>query len=808
MRIPVIFLAATGLVASLASAAELFVAPQGSDTAPGTRTKPLRSFAAAQQAARALAGKEPVTVTFADGVYYLPQTIVFTPTDSGTPAAPVTYKSFHEGGAILSGGQRLALAWSAYKDGIQQASVPAGLVIDQLWVDGVRQHMARYPNYDPSAKTKAYNGYSADAFSPDRAARWSDPAGGYIHAMHSARWGGYHYRITGKDAQNVVTYEGGWQNNRQMGMHKDQRMVENIFEELDAPGEWFHNQKTNTLYFRPAPETKLSSAVVEVVRLPHLVEFQGTPQNPVAHVALDGFVLRHAARTFMDNKEPLLRSDWTIYRGGAILFNGARRCTVANTEFDQVGGNAIFVNKWNRELAIKGCYFHDIGASAVAFVGDPDAVRSPLFEYGQHRDWAAMDRTPGPKSDNYPADCVVEDSLMHGLGQIEKQGAGVQVSMSARITIRQCSIYDASRSGININEGTFGGHVIEGCDIFDTVQETHDHGSFNSWGRDRFWHPRPEVVNEQVAKDPTLPLLDITGVNIIRDSRWRCDHGWDVDLDDGSSNYEIYNNLFLKGGLKLREGYRRIVTNNVLVNNTLHPHVWLANCGDVFKHNIVMGAYQPAVMPANGKWGEELDYNLFTTSHGDRLRFAANGADEHSLVADPLFVDPAKGDYRVKPGSPALALGFKNFAMDRFGVLKPSLRAKARTPELPVVAIRADLAKPSEADLAKAHGVVRSWMGGSIRNLEGEEFSAYGVTKDSGGVAIVEVPANSPLAKLGLKAGDLVQGIGATPVTRIDDIARAIQALPSAQANASEIRFVRTQSRFTLTATIPLLPPR
>ncbi len=62
--------------------------------------------------------------------------------------------------------------------------------------------------------------------------------------------------------------------------------------------------------------------------------------------------------------------------------------------------------------------------------------------------------------------------------------------------------------------------------------------------------------------------------NIIRNSRWRCDHGWDVDLDDGSSNYEIYNNLFLNGGLKLREGFHRRVWNNITVNNALHPHVW------------------------------------------------------------------------------------------------------------------------------------------------------------------------------------------------------------------------------------------
>ena len=109
--------------------------------------------------------------------------------------------------------------------------------------------MARYPNYDASQPTAAYQGYAADALSKERAARWADPAGGYIHAMHVHRWGGYHYRITGKDADGNVTYEGGWQNNRQMGMHTEFRMVENIFEELDAPGEWFHHAQDKHALF-------------------------------------------------------------------------------------------------------------------------------------------------------------------------------------------------------------------------------------------------------------------------------------------------------------------------------------------------------------------------------------------------------------------------------------------------------------------------------------------------------------------------------------------------------------------------------
>ena len=91
------------------------------------------------------------------------------------------------------------------------------------------------------------------------------------------------------------------------------------------------------------------------------------------------------------------------------------------------------------------------------------------------------------------------------------------------------------RAGINISEGTFGEHVIQDCDIFNTVLETGDHGSFNSWGRDRYWTPDTRETDKEVAKEKGLPYLYMLGPNILRHNRWRCDHGWDIDLDDGSS---------------------------------------------------------------------------------------------------------------------------------------------------------------------------------------------------------------------------------------------------------------------------------
>ncbi|HAZ65710.1 MAG TPA: hypothetical protein DCY41_03020, partial [Opitutae bacterium] len=50
------------------------------------------------------------------------------------------------------------------------------------------------------------------------------------------------------------------------------------------------------------------------VRLANLIELRGTSTQPVHHISFKGLIFRHAARTFMETREPLLRSDWTFYR--------------------------------------------------------------------------------------------------------------------------------------------------------------------------------------------------------------------------------------------------------------------------------------------------------------------------------------------------------------------------------------------------------------------------------------------------------------------------------------------------------------
>jgi hypothetical protein len=745
----------------VALAREIHVSPTGNDANSGTARKTLASLAAAQKLARERAGREPVTVRLHGGIYYLPETLRFSAADSGTAKNPVVYAAVPGETVTLSGGARLALKWASLSNGIFQAQTPPGLVMDQLFVNGARQPMARYPDYDP--KAAQFNGTAADAISPARVARWADPAGGFIHAMHAALWGDMHWRIRGKKTDGSLDYEGGWQNNRSSPMHPQFRFLENLREELDAPGEWFHDTKSGLLLFLPPAGLDLPTAVIEVVRLPHLIEFNGTQEHPVRFLTLRGLTFRHTARTFMENREPIQRSDWTVYRGGAVVFNGAADALIQDCDFDQLGGTAVFVNRWNRRITVRGCLIREAGANGVAFFGDPKAVRSPLFNYADRFEYAALDRTPGPLTDNFPADCRVEDCLITRSGRFEKQTAPVAIDMAQRITVRHCSLYDVPRAGINIGDGCWGGHVIEDCDIFDTVLETGDHGSFNSWGRDRYWHPDVRTVDREVAADPRLPFLDAVEPNFLRHNRWRCDHGWDIDLDDGSSRYRIANNLLLNGGLKMREGYDRIATNNVIVGNSLHPHVWFERSGDVFARNIVMGPYQPAVMEI-AQWGRELDHNLFTTSEADRTKFARHGCDVHSLVGDPGFLNPARGDFRVRAGSPALRLGFVNFPMDDFGVRSPRLKAIARTPVIPAVKLDGLVASVG------AEVPQRVWLGATVRPLVGVEYSAVGVAADAPGLVVAEAPPHSAAFQSGLRPGDFIQRVNGHMIRELKDL--------------------------------------
>lgn len=650
-----------------------------------------------------------------------------------------------EGNAVLRAAMQLAgNAWEKGERGIFSTAVSR--TPDALYINGEKYRMARYPKYNP--EIAVFNGYSADCISKEKAAEWKNPKGAYIHAIHKHEWGGFSYQITGKDDEGNLTYIGGWQNNRQMGMHDEYRFAENIFEELTEPGEWCYSEDEQKIYVIPREGHELSSAEVSV----NSCFFSMKNRR---NIVIENLRFEKSSRTFMLTTEPLLRSDWTIYRGGAVYFLDCQNCRITECAFEDIGGNAVFVDANCEGVFVEKSLIQNIGASGVCFVGRSDSVRNPLFEYGETNTFEQIDLTPGPKSNNYPKNCGVDNCIINRVGMTEKQATAVEISMAHRIFVTNCSIYDTSRAGLNISEGTFGGHRIEGCDVFDTVKETGDHGSFNSWGRDRFWH-LSGLADEDAYK---YALLDCIEPTVICNNRFRCDRGWDIDLDDGSSNYIIFNNLCLNGGIKLREGFYRKVFNNITVNSSIHMHAWYPGSRDIVKNNLIFMPYQTYAMPQE-KWGECFEANYLFGSNvvpvpAEELS-SMSGDDKNSMRVYMEFMNPEIGDYRLK--APQLP-GFENFEMD-FGVKYPPLRKLRREPVLPQI----KSVKQEVYESRLIHSI-------QVKNIDTDgEMSVYG-TAGHCGVIVLAVDADSDAAHKGICKSDVIVSCGGKTVNCMADFA-------------------------------------
>jgi hypothetical protein len=706
-----------------------YVSSSGNEDSPGTLSLPFASLGRALQAVRQLPSRTvPVKVLVREGTYYLKGPLIFGTEDSGSKKAPVVFGAYPGEHVTISGGRRLACNWSPYQNGVMMTPVPQGLHFTQLFINGKRQIRARYPNYNPSDPGKSGYVFAAGSIAPGAVnpyagpnedmtfsteaprgirfdastftkKKWTNLQDAEIHIYQAAYWGNLQWRIKGIDfaTQSIWFGDGGqqigakWSKNPAILNEHSRFFIENVFEELDAPGEWFLNKENSVLYYCPEQGTDLENALVEVPILERAIQFTGSQDDPVKYVSVQGFRFAHTVSTYLSSYEVPSLSDWAIHRGGAIFAEGTRSCSVQDCWFDAIGGNGIFVNDYNREFSVAGCKFTETGDSAICFVGD-------------------LEKTTGTQR-AFPYECQASDNLIHDCGVFGKQTAGVYISRAKRITASHNLIYNMPRAAICLGDGTWGGHVIEYNHTHDTVRETSDHGPFNAWGRDRGWSLAQS--HAPYTSDRSLDVwearVDAMEPVIVRNNFFDEKSGWGLDLDDGASNYEIYNNISVGGiSMKLREGAYRKIYNNIWYLSKAAPcfHVGNNYNHDEYFNNITVmdpGTtkwpdgwpwwpqmfYSVIAPPAVGPWFDKIDKNCFFCAGGefqavvDQLRTEAGkrnparynlkewqnlGFDQNSVFADPQFIDASNQDFRVRRESPALRLGFKNFEMGTWGL--------------------------------------------------------------------------------------------------------------------------------------------
>lgn len=552
--------------------------------------------------------ENPCTIFISKGVYCFDTPLILDSRDSNLTV-------MGEAGTIFTSARKLDnLKWIPYKNGIWKANVnikPFG----RMFANGAEQILCRYPDFsegvvplDSAAKASEIK---------ERSLNYKNPKHGIVRAIHSFGWGGNSYVITEKDKASSCGFSLSWFGDNNRGSeYGDKLVVENVFEELDSPCEWYYDRKEHILYWYPENEINPNEAEITVSCNRELLKIVGeSDENPAHNIRIENITFKDTARALFsydsDNAvyHPLLRGDWCVAREGALYLENTESCEIRNCRIMETGGNGIFFYGYNNGCKITDNEFYNISATAVQIIGNQNSVNQPSYwEHSLYPDLCVHQtdienpEKSEPKGNQYPRNITIAQNHIYKVGLIEKQSAGINISVATDIKIYNNTIHFSPRSLINVNDGTFGGHDIAYNDLFDSQRETEDHGPFNSWGRDRFWSvPRyngsglygKELRHyKKDGKEFDVTKIDSCGRTRIHHNRFHhCAdalHSWGIDLDDGSSNYEIDHNLILGIGIKLREGFDRMVHHNLLVGGQIQIHVPYEEAKDSVCNNLIL----------------------------------------------------------------------------------------------------------------------------------------------------------------------------------------------------------------------------
>ena len=470
MRKCILSLSVSMALCAGAGAAEFFVSPGGDDAADGSFERPFATPARARDAIRALKDKGGATVWLRGGEYRMREPLTLDATDSGTAKAPVAYRAWKGETPVLTGAWTVPQSvWriaddpripAAAKGKVWAADVksqgydafepdaPCGyhvarpeFRIRSLYCDGRRLTLARYPDkgFLRTGKTTVPGrAFKADA---GDMARWS-PANapalealGYwqflwadltVPASVDPAAGTIILNIDGfrpnaaVDASFHLCQESGY-NSANLPVRLSSISaghpfyLQNALAALDAPGEWYLDCRTGTLYVYPENgkgvpskcryELSLAAhSLVAVKGARHLCmegivfrggRHHGVEMHGVADVKLQGCVLRDFGGhgLLLDGVRDTVVHGCVFRTFGhcAMTLDGGDRKTLtpsgAIVEACDFSDTGLAMRTYTPGIWVTGCghrivrsHFHDLPSSAMRVGGNEHLVASNLVE--------------------------------------------------------------------------------------------------------------------------------------------------------------------------------------------------------------------------------------------------------------------------------------------------------------------------------------------------------------------------------------------------------------------------------------------
>jgi parallel beta-helix repeat protein len=701
---------------------ELHVAVSGNHGGSGTAEAPFASLFQARTAIRRLKadGKldRGATVCIHPGTYHLTAAFELTAEDGGSEGARIVYSGFGDGETRLVGGVAID-GFSPFRGSILQANVrELGLVGDaetvavegihgsasklgvrfsgnvpatELFFAGKRMPLARWPNAIPDHKREGQWALVPNVteqtkmqfhFPNHRLKNWSRPEEAQVHIFPWYNFMDCYVGVKSVDAEKCIVHLA---DPTVYDIQPGRRFyVRNVFEELDAPGEWYLDRDKGVLFFwPPAPFSEGTVLASRVEPLVHL--------NHVSHVTIRGLTFECS------------RGSGVIVDGGS--HNRIVGCTIRNTK--------------REGISISGT--------------DNAAIDNDIHDTGLH----GIRLAGGDRKSLIPGRNLAENNHIQRPSRVIKTYTpGVQVTGVGN-RVRHNLIHDCPHMALGLGGND---HVIEFNEVHHAMLITSHGGAFYT-GRD--WTYRGNAIRFNAFHDINgygFERIDAEKGVFQYASPTKLHGCYALHFDDQVSGFEVYGNLFYRIGIEaIRMGGGRDfrVENNVFVDAGPPVHIDARGIksqkvsrtkGTIYKRLVAMPYKQAPwserypelvdVLEDHPGWPRdnkvirnimvfndvlydfklicpettEVDYNvlwrrceeidvsgtLIGKKGGGQMPFAKwqeLGYDAHSVVADPKFVDADADDFRLQKDSPALKVGFRPIPIEKIGLYKSESRA-------------------------------------------------------------------------------------------------------------------------------------
>jgi hypothetical protein len=377
----------------------IYVSPDGDDSNPGTLALPVQTVARARTLARAQnsAMTGNINVVLRGGTYPQTSTLTFTSADSGSNGFYVKYVAYPGERPLLTGGQPIT-AWKIF-DTVKNIYVAStgGLTFRQLYVNGSKAIRARSPNLGTGGAANFYRltGFDSTAHNvqvaSSQVATWSNLTKVEMHLMTA--WADNTLRIASiSNASGTATIKFQSTEDGILFVRPHPKLdelttsparafyFENALEMLDQPGEWYLDETTSVVYYKPRANEDMSTVVAIAPTLETILSLKGaSTSDQVNHLWFSGLTFAHS--TFMrPSKSGYLGSQAGQYNLTApannqqtvghppagVSVTNAHHIRFERNLFTQMAATGLDLFSGTQDDLIVGNAFTDIGGNGIS----------------------------------------------------------------------------------------------------------------------------------------------------------------------------------------------------------------------------------------------------------------------------------------------------------------------------------------------------------------------------------------------------------------------------------------------------------